>query len=977
MSIKGRFDVTITAPPLATTKKVGEVPDWTLAASGLFTVNDPADDAITDQKLSESIQDPNGAHFLVNSVEQAPGAIMEVPASNLGEVNGTVLDAVPALSLGGGDGKANDAAASTNGSADGTPNFMATTPVGTGSIGGTATPAGAGSVAEPLLKVATVIADGATLELGSAYSGTVTFAGDTGTLKIDDSTSFSGTIAGHLAIGNVIDLADITAGANATISYSGNNSPGTLTVSDGTHTANIALQGNYSLANFTAYSDGHGGTSIIDPPTYVGTGLDANGWTTFTPSSDTRIIYVSSSTGSDSNNGFSQNAAVATIEKGLSLIRDGSADWLLLKAGDTWVNQEIGYLDFSGRSATEPILISSYGTGARPLIETSPNGSGAAIGGFQNSLSNIAIVGLDFYAYTRDPGNPNFAGDGPDQYGMRFVTPVNNLLVEDCKFSFYFANAIEGGPSGNVILRKNIITDNYSGNTTDHSEGLYLDNVANPVLEQNLFDHNGWNSSVSGAEPTIFNHNLYIQNNSGPATAIANIFANASATGAQFRSGGIITDNLFVHNPIGFQIGSSPSTLPPPIPASTATVSGNVVTEGTDITATDPRGFGIVLYPDNGLVQVQNNIITHEASTGNNLENVWIGEGADNDIVTNNIIYKWGGQGAFYDFGSGNTTSPNAFDQTGYLDPERSVETYMASLGGSATLAAFIAAARDQSKSDWDPRYTADAVNSYIEAGFVTTGGSAPPLPPTADDLNAVQNAHFGIVRLALPLDQATTVANAINSGTQTEAQYINGLLSQVTNTTIPAVAVEGSMYGAVGTSAETTLLATQFLPPQVAVATQLGLNSQVYACEALGLALAFGNETGGTAFADAFGPSNSTMPNSTAGDLAFATAAATAIFGSASTINLINVMDAWVTNWKAFYTSNGLPGIANATAAQIDLAARGAAWGDAVGVGLADNLGPLKALATNFLMDAAEGIASYSMSLVGQPAHHPFQGEI
>ena len=45
------------------------------------------------------------------------------------------------------------------------------------------------------------------------------------------------------------------------IAYSGNNSPGTMTVSDGTHTASIALPGNYSLANFTASSDGHGGTS--------------------------------------------------------------------------------------------------------------------------------------------------------------------------------------------------------------------------------------------------------------------------------------------------------------------------------------------------------------------------------------------------------------------------------------------------------------------------------------------------------------------------------------------------------------------------------------------------------------------------------------------------------------------------------------------------------------------------------------------
>ena len=112
----------------------------------------------------------------------------------------------------------------------------------------------------------TTIDAGATLELASAYSGTVSFAGATGTLIIDHSSSFSGTIAGQLAIGNVIDLADITGGANVTIAYSGNNSPGTLTVSDGTHTANIALDGNYSLANFTASSDGHGGTFVIDPP---------------------------------------------------------------------------------------------------------------------------------------------------------------------------------------------------------------------------------------------------------------------------------------------------------------------------------------------------------------------------------------------------------------------------------------------------------------------------------------------------------------------------------------------------------------------------------------------------------------------------------------------------------------------------------------------------------------------------------------
>ena len=182
-------------------------------------------------------------------------------------------------------------------------------------------------------------------------------------------------------------------------------------------------------------------------------------------------------------------------------------------------------------------------------------------------------------------------------------------------------------------------------------------------------------------------------------------------------------------------------------------------------------------------------------------------------------------------------------------------------------------------------------------------------------------------------------------------------------------------MYGAVGSSAEITKLTTDFLPPQVAYALQHGSNPQVYASEALGLAFAFGNENGSSAFADAFGPANVSMPNSPAGDSAFAAAAASTIFGSASTANLVNVIDGFVANWESFYTSNGIPGHANASPAQIDLAARGAAWGDAVGVALANNLGPLLAEVTNFLQDAAQGTAVYSAPLTSQPNNSVSQG--
>ena len=71
---------------------------------------------------------------------------------------------------------------------------------------------------------------GATAELdtASSYTGSVTFEAATGTLQIDQSTTFTGTIA-DLTAGDVVDLAGITA-TSATINGS------TLTVMDGTTT---------------------------------------------------------------------------------------------------------------------------------------------------------------------------------------------------------------------------------------------------------------------------------------------------------------------------------------------------------------------------------------------------------------------------------------------------------------------------------------------------------------------------------------------------------------------------------------------------------------------------------------------------------------------------------------------------------------------------------------------------------------------
>jgi hypothetical protein len=110
----------------------------------------------------------------------------------------------------------------------------------------------------------TIDAD-ATLEFTSAYNGVVEFTASTGTLKIDNSSSFSGTVAG-ISGQDTIDFADINFASAQQPTYSGTNSGGTLTVTDGTHTAPIALLGQYMAASFVTSADVFGGTLVQDSP---------------------------------------------------------------------------------------------------------------------------------------------------------------------------------------------------------------------------------------------------------------------------------------------------------------------------------------------------------------------------------------------------------------------------------------------------------------------------------------------------------------------------------------------------------------------------------------------------------------------------------------------------------------------------------------------------------------------------------------
>ena len=523
--------------------------------------------------------------------------------------------------------------------------------------------------------------------------------------------------------------------------------------------------------------------TTVDPTTSLGTvagfALDANGWPIITPQSNSRMIYVSSSAGNDNNNGLTPQTAVATIAKGESLLRNGYPDELLLKAGDTFVNQSFGDLTVSGQSATAPMVIGTYGTGPAPVVETTPNTNwGVGIGSLPGRGGNFLVVeGIDFYDYTRDPSNPAYAGPNTTDTGTNFLNPNTTVTLIGDKFSFYGTDIVFNSGSGaatssTVTLYRNVVTDAWSA--TSHSQGLYVSGVGNLVVEQNVFDHNGWNASIPGAEETIFNRNVYLQSNNGPATFTGNISANSSSEGVQVRSGGTVTGNLFLADSAGFSIGENPGTSSAPVSTLTSTVAtGNVVLNSTDIHSSSglqPRSDGIVVNNASGPgVQIANNIVADPTGALVNQSGISLNNNVTGISASNNIIYDVANP--IVNSGTGNTTSPNAINQTGYVNPNVSIGSYNASLGGSASLAAFMAAADNQSMTNWNPAYTAAAADSYIQAGFSTSGTStAPPTDPTtpsasptltsivespaSGDLNADQT-----VTLTLNLSEAVTVA--------------------------------------------------------------------------------------------------------------------------------------------------------------------------------------------------------------------------
>lgn len=505
----------------------------------------------------------------------------------------------------------------------------------------------------------------------------------------------------------------------------------------------------------------------------------AGGFMSFPLQSPGKQIYVANA-GSNSNNGLTPSTPVQTIAHAVTLLTSGNPDQLLLNRGDTFTEVFPSTFNYTGTSATQPMLLGTYGAGNRPVMQIASGNTGfAATNGVSGQY--LAIQGINFYCYQRDPSNGAYLGtttvanDGGTSclvfqgYGAG-KTPW--IYIEDCQFSFSATHNVVIQTDGNapglrlpgftINFNRNIVQQCFSASS--RASGLYMDGFYVLNVTGNVFDHCGWAKDAAlqaaGCGANSQNRNIYIQ---GVGTGLTlptvtvqgNVFNQGSSIDVQFRPGGTILDNIWLNSGFAaFSIGENNGTSGFNVdPMSTAIAQRNVILQVTD--SDIPGGFGIQMSNCAAGNVIQNNIIAHcktaNVGAGNNAGYYFdtVGAGGStcaNQTPQNNIIFDYPHlyQSNNTNFNvAGTDAKGNVVDSTTYVDlagtntgsapepfphpsPTASgstslIDDYWVSLGNSIVNNKgldFVAACCARAPLTWNNALSAYGANDYVQTGF-------------------------------------------------------------------------------------------------------------------------------------------------------------------------------------------------------------------------------------------------------------------
>ncbi len=454
--------------------------------------------------------------------------------------------------------------------------------------------------------------------------------------------------------------------------------------------------------------------------------MSEDGFLYISPSSDSKVFYVSSSEGNDENDCLSENSACQTITNALRKAGNKSSDQVLLKRGDSWEN-ECGLSLKSGLSPIKPFVFSFYGNqDNRPKINCarkflSPN----------LAVKNVAIIGLEFNAYKLNNSSVSFTGLKKDIANVMFLGPNKNIVFEDNKFNYselIFQGSGKGFPE-NIILRRNIWTGAYYNESSisrdKRPSNIFLHSVEGILAEENIIDSGGWNNDVANAGANQFNHNVYIQHNSNGNRVyfLNNIITRASSHGIHGRPGGTYHGNFFAKNAVNLQLGYKGYPLNK---SSLGIALNNVISEGSSMIKGDNAcseknlctsarwGLRLEELGASNRVAIIGNVVSHldANSQWNAKYNKLNTKAISHDGSINNIYFL---NNITWDWESGTSKQIRAL-----RNPNLKLADYASALGLNKSFDSFMEVALNRPIQTWDERFSARKINSFIRLGLLT-----------------------------------------------------------------------------------------------------------------------------------------------------------------------------------------------------------------------------------------------------------------
>jgi hypothetical protein len=493
---------------------------------------------------------------------------------------------------------------------------------------------------------------------------------------------------------------------------------------------------------------------------------------------NTGQVYKISDISFDANGMFQSVGAVnayKTIAGAYTQIRDGYPDILLLKRGDSWSERfttaSIGPVK-SGLSKTARHIIASYGSSTtRPVLNTGIDGAIDSSG-----EGNIIISGIRFYCDGWESVDFFNTGKSISAQGSGTV----DQLFEDCVWERYGEGVIQGGTTKgeNIVIRRSMFMNGHVHDgyiyTKELTKFLFEENISYKPLDKSLTTgaitggrHLYLSGEVDHEEYAELRGNIFYGGGRAIDVRCGGIITNNLISGDQVRLGGIggsegviqggaIRNNVFAEpyatnssfvsivltNNENTIINNNIWTDPTGMLAGSYAIqiNGDVTTAiGKNIEISDnivygysaPGGLGRafqvgILATEKSNIVIRNNDLQMVTGAENIVRLYAPIEGVS---LLGNRYYSTGAASTWWaitgdtisDFAdwiatTGETGASNT--RVAYPDPTRTIKTYNATLGGSASTQEFMAETLNQSRQNWRPAYTADAVNNYIREGF-------------------------------------------------------------------------------------------------------------------------------------------------------------------------------------------------------------------------------------------------------------------